>query len=300
VETSSKPKAPAAFAGFAPVPELDPVAYDRLTRDVLSLLGVDLSQYRPAQVWRRITCFARARSLADADALVARAREDPVLRQSFLDMLTINVSEFFRNPESWDFLVERYLEPMLGGRLPVRMWSAGCSLGFEPYSLAMLVRELAPGKIAHLLATDIDETALSRAQAGLFNGGQMGGVSEDRKARFFQRAGDTWEVCPEIRAMIEFRRHDLLKDPFERPFDIIVCRNVVIYFTEAAKKELYRRFFESLPPGGVLFLGATESIPNIRDVGLVAVGPNFYERPEPRPPAPPDRHGAGGVRRQES
>jgi chemotaxis protein methyltransferase CheR len=215
-------------------------------------------------------------------------------------MLTINVSEFFRNPESWDALVERYLEPMLRGQLRVRIWSAGCSLGFEPFSLAMLISELAPGKSAYLLATDLDETILSRARAGLFAEAQMGGVSEERKARFFRRADDKWEVCPEIRGMITFRRHDLLTDPFEHSFDIVVCRNVVIYFTEPAKEELYLRFFESLRPGGVLFLGATESIPNVRAVGLVPVAPTLYERPEHLSAAPPDQPGAAGAGGQES
>jgi chemotaxis protein methyltransferase CheR len=273
-----QPDRPIVLPTFS-APELDTVAYDRLARDVLSLLGIDLGQYKPAQVWRRVNGFARARGLADADALIAGAREDPVLRQAFMDMLTINVSEFFRNPEAWDLLVERYLEPMLSSRITVRVWSAGCSLGFEPFSLAMLVRELDPKRLVYILATDLDETILSRARAGRYTEAQMGGVSDARRARFFRQVEDRWEIRPEIRAMITFRRHDLLKDPCEHALDIVICRNVVIYFTEAAKRELYARFFEALRPGGVLFLGATESIPNVRETGLVPAGLTFYQRP---------------------
>ena len=264
---------------FAPVPEMDPVAYDRLADGVRSLLGVDLSQYKPAQVWRRVTGFATTKGFADTDALVAGARQDPSLRQAFLDMLTINVSEFFRNPEAWDALVAQYLKPMLLGQLSVRIWSAGCSLGFEPLTIAMLAREIAPHTPVYILATDLDETILSRARRAVYAEPQLAGVSPSRRDRFFRQVDKNWEARPELQAMITWRRHDLLRDPYERPFDIICCRNVVIYFTEAAKTEMYKRFHDSLRPGGVLFLGATESIPNVRSVGLLPSGLTFYKRP---------------------
>jgi len=270
---------PLPVPGFAPVPELDTAAYERLAREVRSLLGIDLSQYKPAQVWRRVNGFATAKGLPDPDALVARARQDAALKQAFLDMLTINVSEFFRNLEAWDLLAERHLGPMLRSQPFVRIWSAGCSLGYEPFTLAMLARELAPTTITRILATDLDETILSRARAATYTETQMAGVSDVRRARFFRPKDDKWEVRPEIRALVNFRRHDLLKDPYDRSFDLIVCRNVVIYFTEEAKMELYRRFSEALRPDSILFLGATESILNVKAVGLVSAGLTFYKRP---------------------
>ena len=254
-------------------------AYDRLAREVRGMLGVDLSQYKPAQVWRRVNGFATARGLCDADALVAKARQDAVLRQAFLDMLTINVSEFFRNPEAWETLVDRYLKSMLRGQRRVRIWSAGCSLGYEPFTLAMLAREIAPSAMVEILATDLDETILSRARTATYTEAQMAGVSDERRARFFRRAEDKWQAKPELQAVVDFKRHDLLKDAYERPFDLICCRNVVIYFTESAKADLYRRFRDSLWPGSILFLGATESIPNARTVGLEPAGLSFYRRP---------------------
>jgi chemotaxis protein methyltransferase CheR len=279
MENSSRTDRPLVLPVFAPVPELDPEAYDRLAREVRTLLGIDLSLYKPAQVWRRVNGFASAKGLADANALVARARHDAVLKQAFADMLTINVSEFFRNPEAWDQLVAQFLKPMLLGQLSVRIWSAGCSLGFEPLTLAMLVREIAPNTPVTILATDLDETALTRAQAGVYSEQQMLGVSPLRRSRFFNKRDKDWEARQELRSMITWRRHDLLRDAYERPFDIICCRNVVIYFTEAAKTAMYQRFCESLRPGGVLFLGATESIPNVRAIGLVPAGLTFYRRP---------------------
>jgi chemotaxis protein methyltransferase CheR len=279
METQPRPQRPIAVPIFAPPPELDAVAYDRMAAEVRSILGIDLSQYKPAQVWRRVTGFATARGLADADALVARVRQDPVLKQAFLDMLTINVSEFFRNAEAWDVLVEQYLRPILTSQVSVRIWSAGCSLGYEPFTLAMLCREIAPTKPTYILASDLDETILSRAKKATYTEQQMAGVSPARRARFFRKVDAGWEVKPEIQALITWRKHDLLKDPYEKPFDLICCRNVVIYFTEAAKTELYKRFADALRPAGMLFLGATESIPNARAVGLLPSGVTFYRRP---------------------
>jgi len=265
---------------FTPVPDLDQAAYDRMAHDVRKLLGIDLTQYKPAQVWRRVNGFATASGLPDADALVAKAAQDATLKQAFLDMLTINVSEFFRNPEAWDALVAQYLKPMLLGQLSVRIWSAGCSLGFEPFTIAMLARELAPHTPIYILATDLDDTTLSRAKKGQYTESQMAGVSPARRAKFFRQLDNkSWEARPELQAPITWRRHDLLKDPHEHPFDIICCRNVVIYFTETAKTELYKRFTEALRPGGLLFLGATESIPNVRAIGLLPSGLTFYKRP---------------------
>jgi chemotaxis protein methyltransferase CheR len=279
METPPSPERPALAPAFAPAPELDTVAYDRLAREVRSLLGIDLSQYKPAQVWRRVNGFAAARGLTDSDVLVARVRQDAALRQAFLDMLTINVSEFFRNPEAWEMLVDRHLRSMLHSQLSIRIWSAGCSLGYEPFTVAMLAREIAPASSVRILATDLDDTILSRARQATYTEAQMAGVSDGRRARFFRRSEDRWEVKPELKALVTFGRHDLLKDAYEKPFDLICCRNVVIYFTEQAKVDLYRRFCAALRPAGILFLGATESIPNARAVGLEPAGLTFYRRP---------------------
>jgi len=279
METSSRPERLLPPPGVVSVPEMDDAAYERLAREVRMLLGIDLSQYRRAQVWRRVNGFALAKGLPGPDALVARVRRDAVLRQTFLDMLTINVSEFFRNPEAWDVLAERHLGPILRRQQSVRIWSAGCSLGYEPFTLAMLALELAPDANLQILATDVDETVLSRARVATYNEAQMAGVSAVRRSRFFLSKGDTQEIRPEVRALVEFRRHDLLRDPYEQSFDIIVCRNVVIYFTEGAKLAMYRRFGGALRSGGILFLGATESILNVNAVGLESVGSTFYRRP---------------------
>jgi chemotaxis protein methyltransferase CheR len=279
METSASPSRNPILPIFTPVPDLDEAAYERMAKQVRTLLGVDLSQYKPAQVWRRVHGFASARGLSGPDALLDKARTDAILRQAFMDMLTINVSEFFRNPEAWEAFAANHLRPMLAAQPSIRIWSAGCSLGYEPLTLAMLIRELAPRARATILATDLDDTTLNRARAGIYTEAQMAGVSSARRAKFFRQVAAGWEASTELRSMITWRRHDLLNDSYEKGFDIIACRNVVIYFTEAAKAELYGRFLEALRPGGILFLGATESITNVRASGFVNAGLTFYRRP---------------------
>jgi chemotaxis protein methyltransferase CheR len=274
----SRPSIPSASPPPAVV--LDTAGYEKLTRDVRSLLGIDLALYRPAQVWRRVLGFASAKGLAGPDELIAKARVDGQLRQAFMDMLTINVSEFFRNADVFERLVRSYLGPMVRSQPSTKVWSAGCSAGYEPYSIAILARETNSTARIQIQATDLDETILATARSGRYGTAQMLGVSAARRARFFTATPTGFEVRPEIRSLVTFARHDLLRDPARPGFDLIACRNVVIYFTDEAKARLYRGFAGALRPGGILFIGATETISDPRTAGLSPVSPGFYQRPE--------------------
>jgi len=259
--------------------ELDLAGYERLTRDVRPLLGIDLAQYRPQQVWRRVIGFAAANGCPTPDELVVKARKDAALRSAFMDMLTINVSEFFRNAEVWERFASQVVKPLVASQATVRVWSAGCSSGYEPYTIAMLFREASPTVRLQMLATDLDEKILTVGRAGRYTEGLMAGVSPARRARFFTPIEGGHEVKPEIRALVRFARHDLLKDPMGSGFDVIACRNVVIYFTDDAKAKLYCGFMGALRPGGTLLIGGTESIFGAREIGLVAMSPGYYGRP---------------------
>jgi chemotaxis protein methyltransferase CheR len=267
---------PLIAAGPPPV-AVDEAGYAALTREVKALLGLDLSKYKAPQVWRRVLGFGSTRGYPDPTALLAACRTDLALKNAFRDMITINVSEFFRNPEAWETLRSRFLGELLR-RTITRVWSAGCSYGFEPYTVAMLVREHSATTALRITATDVDNTILAQARTSRYTEAQMVGVSAARRARFFRPTDGAWEVRPEIGSLVTWRRQDLLRDPFDRGFDLIACRNVVIYFTEPAKVELYRNFARSLVTGGILFVGATESISASRDVGLEPVAPGFYRK----------------------
>jgi chemotaxis protein methyltransferase CheR len=257
---------------------VDAAGYARLATGLRELLGIDLDQYRPAQMWRRVNGFAVSHGVADADGLLAACRDRPDLLAELRDMLTINVSEFFRDPEAWQRLGRRIVDRMSASR-GFRAWSAGCSVGFEPYSLAMLATELAPGAMVRIVASDVDQAALDIGRHGRYDLGRVDGLSTARRDRFLVQDGPDWLFRPELRAMIRFRQQDLLDEPSgARGFDLILCRNVVIYFTDTAKNEVHRRLGAALRPGGLLFVGSTEAILQPRRFGLVADGPGLYAR----------------------
>jgi chemotaxis protein methyltransferase CheR len=279
-----RPAAPGRPA-IAPGPTLrdidqavDHVAYERFSADVKALLGFDLTQYKRPQVWRRANSFAKQKGYGSIHDLVDACRSDHELRTELRDMITINVSEFFRNAEAWETLRTSALPDLLKAGRPIRFWSAGCSLGYEPYTWAMMVREAGAGADTRILATDLDETILAQARAGSYAEHQMVGVSNARRARFFDAQGALWSVKPELRSLVQWRRQDLLKDPFPTDQDLIACRNVVIYFTDDAKDVLYRRFVGALRLGGYLFIGATEAIPDWRGFGLAMVTSGLYRK----------------------
>lgn len=256
--------------------------YAAFVRSVHRLTGVDLAAYKPEQMRRRLTALAARHGAASLSAFAELMQRDPAALQAFKNFFTINVSEFLRDPARWDDLA-RVVLPRLyeeGGRRPLRVWSAGCAGGAEPYSLAMLLEELAPAQPHRILATDIDEAILARAMRGSgYQEAEVRNVSPARRARFFTRAADgTYAVVPSLRTRVTFRRQDLLREIPGQGWDLIVCRNVVIYFTEEAKRALYARLAEALRPGGALFVGGTEVVPAARELGFVPLCTSFYQK----------------------
>lgn len=262
-------------AGLAP-------DYQRFCSGIKGLVGIDLFQYRPGQMERRLRSFASRNGHKDLDEYLAALRRDASSRRPFLDHMTINVSELFRNPERFAELETRFLPELLSDapRRPLRVWSAGCSYGAEPYTLAILLREAAPRAAHEIVATDIDETILSRARGGHFGAQDLQNVSAQRRRRWFEELpGGRFRAVTELRRMVRFSRLDLLDDPYPRAFDLIVCRNVVIYFNEDAKERIYERLFAALRPGGVLFVGSTERVNDATKRGWERPAMFFYRRP---------------------
>lgn len=189
------------------------------------------------------------------------------------------MTEFFRTPEKFDELEKRVIPDLLKQSAKLNIWSAGCSIGAEPYSLAIMLNELTPQVRHRILATDLDIEMLAKAKQGTYTANELKNIPSARLAKYFKQADGKATINDDIRAKVEFGRHNLLVDKFETGFDLILCRNVVIYFTEAAKDSLYRRFFAALKPGGVLFVGGTEAILNFRDIGFSHYLPFFYRKP---------------------
>ena len=241
--------------------------------------NINLNDYKPAQMQRRITNhMARygANKYMDFFAVIER---DGEAYSKFIDFLTINVSEFFRTPEKFSELESKVLPDLLSKSARLNIWSAGCSIGAEPYSLAMILGELTPRSRHRILATDLDKEILEKARKAVYTANELKNIPQARLNKYFSRTGEQYCLNNEIKGLVEFKQHNMLIDRFENGFDLILCRNVVIYFTEEAKDGLYRRFFSSLKPGGVLFVGGTESILSYHSMGYQSYLPFFYQKP---------------------
>lgn len=258
-----------------------PLEFEEFKAKAAELCRIDLSSYKSLQMDRRINSLMRVWGVKDYDEYLHVLQTNPARFQEFVKKLTINVSEFFRNPERFGEVRERILPELLAKRASLDVWSAGCSNGAEPYTVAIILRELGAAQRARLLATDIDQVVLEKAKAGVYSQAEVKNVPPVLLQRYFELRDGYYHVSPEIKKMVEFRRHNLLHDPFPRTMDFILCRNVVIYFTEEAKAQLYANFFAHLNPGGYLMVGGTEPLLNYRYIGFENPMPFFYRKPAP-------------------
>ncbi|MDN5346773.1 MAG: chemotaxis protein methyltransferase CheR [Clostridia bacterium] len=242
--------------------------------------GLNLAGYKEPQLIRRIGSLMGLLKIPDYEAYFRLLKSDPAQWKKFVDKITINVSEFFRNPEIFARLEKEILPQLLARYHRLKIWSAACANGPEPYSLAIILAEQSPG-LKHIIdATDIDDAALEEAKKGFYDRRVLQNVSAARLERYFIPEGPGYRLKNEIIRRVNFRHHDLLTDEFDRNYHLIVCRNVTIYFTPETQNKLYRQFYQSLAPGGVLFIGATENIFSYREIGFQKIGPWFYQKEE--------------------
>jgi chemotaxis protein methyltransferase CheR len=239
---------------------------------------IDLSAYKSKQLHRRIESLMKRSKADSVEAYIDMLKKDPAQQQKFLDFITINVTEFFRNPSVFEDFRKNVEEYASKGKRQLKVWSAACSIGSEPYSIAMMLDEILREKDYIILATDIDSTILARAKTGEYSEPEVKNVSRDYRAKYFTRTGDMYTIKPELKKRIIFKKHDLIRDEYETNFDIIVCRNVVIYFKQETKDELYRKFSKSLKKGGLLFVGSTESMYNYREYGFEKASTFIYRK----------------------
>jgi chemotaxis protein methyltransferase CheR len=255
--------------------------YTLIGRRIEQLYGIDLDCYKSTQMRRRLDAYLLRVKAASWAEYFRRVETEATERQRFKDYLTINVTSFFRDADKFQVLEKQVLPPLLAAGRALNIWSAGCSDGPEPYTLAMLLTGISPGTRFHIWATDLDPTALAKAKArGPYLPDSVESVPKPYLSRFFDAADGVYRVKTELQRNITFQEHNILRDPIKDHFDLIVCRNVIIYFTEDAKLGLFARFTQALKPDGVLFIGATETIPisQARDLGLEPVRVSFYRR----------------------
>lgn len=260
--------------------------YVQIKTTVKKLLNLDLNHYKDEQMKRRLDSWLVRNGAKTWDEYFIRIRKDPKELTRFRDYLTINVSSFFRDPDRWQSLKETIIPRLFKEARQknphnptLHIWSAGCSIGAEPYTLAMLLDDVSAYHNHEILATDFDKGALLKAQnRGPYTADEIQNLTASQKINYLQPGGPPYYVNEKIAKRVKFEEHNLLNDPFPQNMDLIVCRNVVIYFTGATKDILYRKFRDALRTGGILFVGATEIVPRPQEIGLKGCGISFYEK----------------------
>lgn len=254
--------------------------YEYFKKEIYALTSIDLSSYKENQMKRRIDTLITKRKIDGYEKYVQGLKTDKQLFEEFVNYITINVSEFYRNPEQWKQLDEIIIPDLIqrfGKNL--KIWSAACSTGDEPYSLVMALSRHLPLSNIKIYATDLDKQVIEKAKVGLYSEKSLASVPEDLKKKYFVKVGPSYKISDEIKARVQFKEHNLLKNDYLNDYHLIVCRNVLIYFTEEAKDDVFKKFYKSLAKGGILFIGSTEQIINYKDIGYERMKSFFYQKP---------------------
>ena len=254
--------------------------YEYFIGEVFKLTQIDLNAYKQNQMKRRIDALIAKHKIEDYATYIETIEHDRVLFDEFVDYITINVSEFYRNPALWKTLEDVILPDLIkkfGSNL--KIWSAACSTGDEPYSLAMVLAKKMPLNKIHIIATDIDDQVLEKARDGVYAASSLKGLPDEYKNKYFEKMGEKYfKISDEIKKCVEFKKANLLKDPYPSGCNLIVCRNVMIYFIEDAKQDIYKQFNKALKVDGCLFVGNTEQIINYKDLGYEYNELFFYRK----------------------
>lgn len=245
--------------------KISPLQFAKIKKLIYGLCGINLNENKLQLVQARLTKRLTALGLNDLESYFQYLETDQSKKEvvNFIDVLTTNKTNFFRETAHFDFLKNRVIKET-GGR-NIRIWSAACSSGEEPYTISMVLNEginLIRKKDVRILATDISTEILERAQQGIYKGPQMDGLDEQRKTRWFTKLSDgSFKVNDSLKSLVSFGRLNLMKPfPMKGEFDVIFCRNVMIYFDKQTQNELVQKMSALLRPGGYLFVGHAESL----------------------------------------
>jgi len=286
--SSDGPAAHAAAVPWALIPPLRPHEFRRLRELLYETCGIRLRAGKEELVRSRLGRRVADTSARSFAAYLDRVEHQAAQRQfaelgALVDALTTNQTAFFREPAHFEFFRAKVLPGMVHGPRPIRVWSAGCSTGEEPFTIAVLMREhLPPDRFAgaRILATDVSSRVLARARSATYGARAVTAIPATLRRRMLDvsSSGDRFVVREELRAMVRFARLNLIREwPLRGPFDAIFCRNVMIYFDAGMRQRLVERFWHMLAPGGHLFVGHSESLGTLTH-GFRYVQPAVYVR----------------------
>ncbi len=266
---------------------MEPALFEKFRKLVYDHAGIELQAGKEVLVSARISGRLRALGITQEAEYLELLSTDPGCEEmtNFLDVISTNFTHFFREPGHFELLAEECATAVAAGQPEFRVWCAASSSGEEPYSLAMVLED----RLAHhhvdwrLLATDISTRVLAAAQKGVYSAEAVKPVPEPLRSRFLQESGTSAEVVESLREKVKFARLNLARPPYPMrgPFDVVFCRNVMIYFDTKVRQGLVTQVERLLRPGGLLVVGHTETLHAV-STGLETVSPSVYRKPRTR------------------
>jgi len=252
--------------------EITPQDYQAFRKFLEDASGIVLGDNKQYLITSRLTKIITESRFSSFGELMKNIHADQKLRQKIMDAMTTNETSWFRDVYPFEIMKEKIL-PEIARKQPsqVKIWSAACSTGQEPYSLSMIVQEYLmskpgslPANVVQITGTDISPSVLAEARAGIYEGAAVSrGLSDERKSRFFRKVAQGWQVNDDLKKRVSFRELNLMQSyALLGRFDVIFCRNVLIYFSTDLKRDILARMAKALVPGGYLILGGSESISN--------------------------------------
>jgi len=240
---------------------LDNVAYQKLKKLLHETVGLDCNGYRDDYLKRRFAVRLNATGTNTYSRYVRYLKRNPDEFQLVLNDLTVNYTTFFRDSDVYFHLEKTFLPKLLRSK-EVRIWSAGCATGEEPYSLAILVHKLLGASMSNhkvtILASDLDENALAKAVKGEYHRKQLKCLDDSLIGTYFSNNDETYQVKDSVKQLVRFEKHDLMKPSLRKGFDLILCRNVMIFFARESQQQIHMHFYNALREGGYLVIGKSE------------------------------------------
>jgi chemotaxis methyl-accepting protein methylase len=264
---------------------LESVAFRKLKRVMHESTDINFECYRESYLKRRLRLRLMATKTRTYSDYIRYLQANPSECDLFVNDLTIGYTRFFRDPDVFSFLKETILPELLSSRRWVRIWSAGCATGEEPYSVAILVHEMLKQQVddcrVSIYASDLDRTALAKAKSGEYGSRMVEGVEERLLDRYFEFDDGRYRVKDFVRQLVHFEEQDLATSPRHRNLDVILCRNVTIYFSGEIQHRIYMNFYDSLRSGGYLITGKSELVKGEASRKLVDINPRcrVYRKP---------------------
>ncbi|MFP4654448.1 MAG: CheR family methyltransferase [Methanohalobium sp.] len=249
--------------------EVDDREYSKLKSLINKNLGFHCDQYKESHFKRRIAVRMRATNSHNYSDYIGVLKNDPEEYKNLMNTLTVNVTNFFRNPDSFQIVENEVLPDIIRSKSDsynksIRLWSAGCSIGVEAYSIAIILHKLLKNEFKkyriNIIGTDIDNEAITRANEGKYTETELKGVDNKIIDRYFEKKDGWYFLTEELKKIANFKWHDLISSPKMSGFDLVLCRNVTIYFEKELQEKLYTDFYNALNPGGYFVMGKTETL----------------------------------------